>query len=59
MWMSIKRWMWRRGLGWGPFYSPSAAMVWKKGTIFRPGKNMWADIVILTPNEIRIMSKDD
>jgi hypothetical protein len=41
MWMKIKVWLYRRGLGVGPFYSPSAAMIWHKGTIFHPGKQIF------------------
>ena len=39
MWMRIKRELWHRGLGKGMFYSPSAAMLWEKGTLFHPGKS--------------------
>ena len=45
MWMRIKREMWRRGLGRGIFYSPSAALLWEKGTLFRPGKQLAFSIV--------------
>lgn len=45
MWMKIKTWLYRRGFGRWIFYSPSAAMVWEKGTLFKPGKHIvsWAE----------------
>lgn len=41
MWMKVKVWLYRRGLGIGPFYSPSAAMIWCKGSIRHPGEAVW------------------
>lgn len=34
--MRFKVWLYRRGL----WYSPSAAFLWEKGTLFKPGKRL-------------------
>lgn len=36
MWMKIKVWLYRRGLK----RSPSASMVWERGTLFHPGSKI-------------------